>query len=155
MTERDLEGRLRDWYRLDAARTAPASLRLRVTALPDSKLLPLDGSAARRRGALLLAGCSATVTQLKAADPISESECDVTLHSSEASAKTRGPIEELCVIEGDSKGSFIHTLEVAVNKHKHRACECGATDVYIQSHEGGKKLSLASVTMVAFRYTGR
>jgi hypothetical protein len=106
-------------------------------------------------GALLLAGCPATVTQLKTAEPIGEPECDVTLHSSEASAKAWGPIEELCVIDGTSSGSFTHTIETAVNKHKHRACECGATDVYIQSYRSGRKLTTASVTMVGFRYTGK
>ncbi|OQA30070.1 MAG: hypothetical protein BWY57_03064 [Betaproteobacteria bacterium ADurb.Bin341] len=50
--------------------------------------------------------------------------------------------------------SFVHTVATAIEKHKNKACACGATDVYIQSRiETG--WDIAQVTMVAFRYKSK
>jgi hypothetical protein len=86
------------------------------------------------------------------ATPIS-GKCHVTVYQTEAQAKKHGEIEELCIIMGTSSGSFSHTVRTAIDKHKDKACACGATDVYVQSrqHSG---LDVASVTMVAFRFVG-
>ena len=62
-----------------------------------------------------------------------------------------GDIEELCIITGTSSGSFSHTVATAIKKHKDKACECGAENVYIQAQDAGT-LGTASVTLVGFRY---
>ena len=77
--------------------------------------------------------------------------CNVTVYSSLESAKSKGEIEELCMITGTSSGSFSHTVATAVQKHKDRACECGADNVYIQAQDAGT-LGTASVTLIGFRY---
>lgn len=97
-------------------------------------------------------GC-ASVSTLKSADPISPNKCRVTVHSSLDAAKSKGDIEELCIISGTSSGSFSHTVATAIEKHKDRACGCGGTEVYIQAQDAGT-LGTASVTLVAFKYTG-
>lgn len=51
--------------------------------------------------------------------------------SSLESAKANGEIEELCIITGTSSGSFSHTVATAIKKHKNKACEYGADNVYI------------------------
>jgi len=77
--------------------------------------------------------------------------CDVKVFSSLESAKNNGEIEELCIITGTSSGSFSHTVATAIKKHKDKACECGADNVYIQAQDAGT-LGTASVTLIAFRY---
>ena len=101
---------------------------------------------------IALSGCSASVSVLQFADPISGS-CSVQVYTSVDRAEKKGAIEELCIISGTSSGSFRHTVGTAIEKHKHRACECGANKVYIQAQDAGT-LGTASVTLVAFRYTG-
>jgi hypothetical protein len=78
-------------------------------------------------------------------------DCNVKVYSSLESAKARGDIEELCIITGTSSGSFSHTVATAIKKHKDRACECGADNVYIQAQDAGT-LGTASVTLIGFRY---
>ena len=95
-------------------------------------------------------GC-ASVSTLKSAEPIPAGNCSVTVYSSLESAKTKGPIEELCLITGTSSGSFSHTVATAIEKHKDKACACGAKDVYVQAQDAGT-LGTASVTLVGFRY---
>ena len=73
------------------------------------------------------------------------------MYSSLESAKSKEEIEELCMITGTSSGSFSHTVATAVQKHKDRACECGADNVYIQAQDAGT-LGTASVTLIGFRY---
>ncbi len=77
--------------------------------------------------------------------------CNVKVFSSLESAKENGDIEELCMITGTSSGSFSHTVATAVQKHKDKACECGADNVYIQAQDAGT-LGTASVTLIGFRY---
>lgn len=104
--------------------------------------------------AVALEGCfGASVSTLKAADPVDERSCQVTVHSSLEEAKARGAIEELCIITGTSSGSFSHTVATAIEKHKDKACGCGARDVYIQA-QAPADMTVASVTLVAFRYVG-
>lgn len=79
------------------------------------------------------------------------SDCRVKVFSSLESAKADGEIEELCMITGTSAGSFSHTVATAVQKHKDKACECGAGNVYIQAQDAGT-LGTASVTLIGFRY---
>ena len=79
------------------------------------------------------------------------SNCSVRVFSSLESAKANGDIEELCMITGTSSGSFSHTVATAVQKHKDKACECGADNVYIQAQDAGT-LGTASVTLIGFRY---
>ena len=98
-----------------------------------------------------LFGCS-SVEIISQEAPISDDKCQVKVYQTQAQALKGGPIEELCIITGTSSGSFSHTIATAINKHKTKACGCGATNVYIESrqHTG---LDLASVTLIAFRYT--
>ncbi len=102
---------------------------------------------------ILVATSCASVSTLKSADPIPPSQCRVTVHSSLDAAKSKGEIEELCIVSGTSSGSFSHTVATAIEKHKDKACGCGAKDVYIQAQDAGT-LGTASVTLVGFRYTG-
>lgn len=97
-----------------------------------------------------LCGC-ASVQPLgdKTAKPIQN--CNAKVYSSLESAKAGGAIEEMCMISGTSSGSFSHTVATAIQKHKDKACECGAENVYVQAQDAGT-LGTASVTLVAFRY---
>lgn len=85
------------------------------------------------------------------APPISPEACEVNVHQTYQQAIKQGPIEELCVINGTSSGSFSHTVATAIKKHKDKACGCGAKDVYIQS-QTRSGMDVATVTLVAFRY---
>ena len=95
-------------------------------------------------------GCSSVMT-LKAAAPVPAERCQVQVYLTRASAEENGAIEELCVIDGSSSGSFVHTAQTAIEKHKNKACACGATNVYVRSTEP-MGLGPAKVSMVAFRY---
>lgn len=112
-------------------------------------------SSARRTlagaGVALLAACSSVTVIDDSAPAIAASDCRVTVHQTYNQAIQRGPIEELCVIDGTSSGSFSHTVATAIKKHKDKACACGARDVYIQS-QTRSGLDVATVTLVAFRY---
>lgn len=101
-------------------------------------------------GSLALASCAA-VQPLgdRTAEPLEN--CNVRVFSSLESARAGGEIEELCMITGTSSGSFSHTVATAISKHKDKACDCGADNVYIQAQDAGT-LGTASVTLVAFRY---
>jgi hypothetical protein len=97
-----------------------------------------------------LAGCS-SVEVISQGDSIASSSCQVKVYQTQLQALKGGLIEELCIISGTSSGSFDHTISTAIEKHKNKACACGASNVYIESrtHTG---LDVAAVTMVAFRY---
>ena len=99
---------------------------------------------------LFLTGC-ASVEPLGGHTLQPLSKCTVKVFSSLESAKANGDIEELCIITGTSSGSFSHTVATAIKKHKDKACECGADNVYIQAQDAGT-LGTASVTLVGFRY---
>jgi hypothetical protein len=98
-----------------------------------------------------LAGCASSVEVLSSAPAIG-GQCDVTVYQTRALATAQGDIEELCIINGSSSGSFRHTVATAIDKHKDEACACGATNVYVEDRSDSG-LSVATVTLVAFRYT--
>lgn len=77
--------------------------------------------------------------------------CNAKVFSSLEAAKANGAIEELCMITGTSSGSFSHTVATAVQKHKDKACTCGADNVYIQAQDAGT-LGTASVTLIGFKF---
>ena len=99
---------------------------------------------------LFVGGC-ASVTTLGSTQYPEVKNCTVTVYSSKLSALEKGPIEEVCIITGTSSMSFSHTVSSAIEKNKHKACECGATNVYIQDQDAGT-LGTASVTLVGFKY---
>jgi len=99
---------------------------------------------------VLITGC-ASVQPLGSNTARPLSNCSVKVFSSLEVAKANGDIEELCVITGTSSGSFSHTVGTAIQKHKDKACECGADTVYIQAQDAGT-LGTASVTLIGFRY---
>lgn len=77
--------------------------------------------------------------------------CRITVYQTKSQAEKVGPIDELCIITGTSAFSFSHTVQTAIDKHKHEACGCGAQAVYISDRrESG--LEVATVTMVGFRF---
>lgn len=97
-----------------------------------------------------LAGCS-SVVMLDASTASMPSSCQVRVWASKESAAQEGKIKEVCLITGTSSMSFSHTVGTAIEKNKSKACECGATDVYVQAQDAGT-LGTASVTLVAFRF---
>lgn len=99
----------------------------------------------------LLASACASVQPLGNTPAQPLQNCNVKVFSSLEAAKSKGDIDELCIITGTSAGSFSHTVGTAIQKHKDRACECGADNVYIQAQDAGT-LGTASVTLVGFRY---
>jgi hypothetical protein len=101
---------------------------------------------------VLASGCSAVQPLGQAGvPPIPSSQCSVTVYATEAQARRHGEIEEACIIEGTSSGSFVHTPDTAIAKHKNKACGCGVDNVYVQSRQP-MGMGVASVSMVAFRY---
>ncbi len=102
---------------------------------------------------MALSACS-SVTMIDQAQSIPDEKCAVRVFQTQKIAERHGEIEELCIITGTSSMSFVHTVATAIEKHKNKACACGATDVYIQSRiETG--WDIAQVTMVAFRYKSK
>lgn len=99
----------------------------------------------------VLVGCSSVESLDGSPLMASADNCSVTVYATLKQAELNGPIEELCVVTGTSSGSFSHTVATAVEKHKDKACQCGATNAYIQSRAEGD-LGIANVTMVGFRY---
>jgi len=82
---------------------------------------------------------------------VSNGTCNVAVYQTRAQATKKGEIEELCVINGTSAPGFVNTVAAAIEKHKRKACGCGASNVFIESrHESGWDTS--SVTLIAFRY---
>lgn len=98
-------------------------------------------------------GC-ASMQRINYAPSIPPSSCNVKVYSSLAAAEKEGEIEELCIISGTSSGSFSHTVATAIKKHKNKACECGADNVYIQAQDA-VTLGTASVTLIGFRFISR
>lgn len=101
--------------------------------------------------ATLAVGCSSVEVIQGGPTSTFPDDCTVTVYQTEAQAKKRGDIEELCVISGTTNFSFDHTIEGAIARHKGKACACGATSVYVQSRQHAG-LGVASVSLVAFRY---
>lgn len=103
--------------------------------------------------ALAVSGCSSVTMMDGSEGPISDKACDVRVYQTQAQALKQGPIEELCIITGDSSFSFVHNANVAIEKHKSKACGCGANAVYIESRSPPAGFNgPATVSMVAFRY---
>lgn len=102
---------------------------------------------------LFVSGCSSVTMMDGSEGPISDKACDVRVYQTQAQALKQGPIEELCIITGDSSFSFVHNANVAVQKHKSKACACGGNAVYIESRSPPAGFNgPATVSMVAFRY---
>ncbi len=102
---------------------------------------------------LVVSGCSSVTMMDGSEGPISDKVCDVRVYQTRAQALKQGAIEELCIIAGDSGFSFVHNANVAVEKHKSKACACGANAVYIESRSPPAGFNgPATVSMVAFRY---
>lgn len=101
---------------------------------------------------LCLTGCSSVqMIDGSAAGSVSADQCQVTIYATYEQAIRQGPIDELCVVNGTSSGSFRHTVQTAISKHQAKVCECGATNAYIQS-QTQSGLDVATVTLVAFRF---
>jgi len=100
-----------------------------------------------------LYGCSSVIMMDGSQGQVTEGTCDVRVYQTRAQALKGGEIDELCVITGTSMFSFVHTYEVAVSKHKDKACACGANAVYIESRSPPAGFNgPATVSMIAFRY---
>ena len=99
----------------------------------------------------ITSGC-ASVTMLEGNAPKKLSNCEVKVWMSKEKAQEVGKINEICLITGTSSGSFSHTVATAVEKSKTLACDCGATNVYIQAQDAGT-LGTASVSLVGFEFT--
>lgn len=99
---------------------------------------------------LVVAGCS-SVEMIDGPRTSTDGGCTVTVWQTRAQAVKRGEIEELCIINGTSQFSFSHTVGTAIEKHKSKACSCGANNVFIESRQE-TGWHLATVTMVAFRF---
>ncbi len=101
---------------------------------------------------LALSGCS-NLVMLNGHEKVKAKiqKCDVKVWATKESAEKNGSIKEICLISGTSARSFSHTVATAIAKHKNRACECGATNVYVTNEDHGT-LGTASVTLVAFEY---
>lgn len=99
-----------------------------------------------------LSACAASVQYLSdARPPPLGASCPVTVYLTRQQAAAGGELEELCAISGSSSGSFSHTIQTAIDKHKGEACGCGADKVYVESR-ADSGLSVATVTLIAFRY---
>ena len=100
--------------------------------------------------ALSIVSC-ASVTTLGSVKYPEVKNCTVTVFSSKQSAEEKGKIEEVCIITGTSSMSFSHTVSSAIEKNKNKACECGATNVYVKDQDAGT-LGTASVTLIGFKF---
>lgn len=100
---------------------------------------------------IFLTACS-SVQMMDGSDGVNVSgSCAVRVFMTKGAAEKVGPIDELCIINGSSSGSFSHTVATAIEKHKGKACGCGATNVYVESRREST-LDVATVTLVAFRF---
>lgn len=101
---------------------------------------------------LLMTGCSAVTPIPTEPNVIDYGDgCKVTVYQTEADALKRGPIVEMCVIEGTSAWSYNHTPETAIRKHAKKACECGADKIFVQARSAAA-VGVATASMVAFRW---
>ena len=104
---------------------------------------------------LLLTACS-TVTMMDGGEiSVPDGACNVRVFQTQSQALKQGPIEELCIITGDTSFRISHHSSAAIEKHKSKACACGATNVYVQSRHDGDLGAQGQVTMVAFRFTNQ
>lgn len=97
-----------------------------------------------------ISGCS-SVKILNGSQVADGNYCNVTVYLTLKEAEKNGEVEELRIVTGTSSGSFSHTVASAVEKHKSKVCQCGASNAYIQSRAEGD-LGIANVTMIGFRY---
>lgn len=103
---------------------------------------------------LLLSACS-TITSMEGQQidtALVPDSCNVRVYQTYQTAVKQGPIDELCVINGSASMSFDKSVAGTIDRHKIKACACGARDVYIQSRTGGDFFSDTTVSMVAFRF---
>jgi len=72
-------------------------------------------------GAVLVSACSSVTPITNDHMVLDYSErCSVTVYQTEADALKGGEIEELCVIDGTSSGSFNHSSSTAIKKQAQR-----------------------------------
>lgn len=50
--------------------------------------------------------------------------CNVSIYQTRRQAEKLGQIEEVCIVIGTSSGSFSHTVQTAIAKHKSKICQC-------------------------------
>jgi hypothetical protein len=119
-----------------------------------SKIWIISSKALLLATMMLFSGGCANMTILKKAEPL-PSNCDIRVFSSlDALKSEEKPFEELCIITGTSSGSFSHTVATAINKHKQKACKCGANAVYLQAQDAGT-LGTASATLVGIKISNQ
>lgn len=103
----------------------------------------------------LLSSCS-TITTMDGReitdDGPQSGSCQVTVYQTYQAAISLGKIEELCIINGGTAGSWARSIPEVIDRHKTKACACGANAVYVQSRSGNYWTSPLEVTLVAFRY---
>lgn len=101
----------------------------------------------------VMMGCAASSSTMNHTDPIPPGDCKVKVYTSFQEAEKDGEIEELCTIDGMSSGNLSSAIVTTIEKNKHRACECGARNVYLQFQEAGTSRK-TSVNLVGFRFVG-
>lgn len=103
--------------------------------------------------AAVMSGC-ASITSMDGS-PIdawrSSSACTVSVYQTYQAAIAAGPIVELCVINGSASMSFDKSIAGTIDRHKIKACDCGARDAYVQHRTGGDFFTDTTVSMVAFK----
>jgi hypothetical protein len=77
--------------------------------------------------------------------------CTVMVYQTENQARKEGDFEEICIIEGTSSPSFVHTTETAIKQHAKDACDCGANKVFVASRSK-MGVGVAKVSMIAFEW---
>lgn len=102
--------------------------------------------------AFLATACSSVEMIDGAATAPLADTCNVSIYQTRRQAEKLGQIEEVCIVNGTSSGSFSHTVQTAIAKHKSKICQCGTNKAYIESRrESG--LEVATVTLIGFRIT--
>lgn len=106
--------------------------------------------------ALSLAGCAALNNGIsntiigpdgvEIEDNYSGNDCHVDLYMSRAQAEAGGPIQTLCLITGNLSMTFDKSIIGNINRHKMKACSCGARKVYIHHAD------VDGIGLIAFRY---
>ena len=85
----------------------------------------------------LLSACSSVTKIPDQAQVIDYGKnCKVTVYQTEREALAVGEIIPVGNIYGSSAPSLMHTPETAIRKHAKKACELGASNVYVESRQG-------------------
>lgn len=100
---------------------------------------------------ILAASCGTSTSALNDAPPVTPRECNVRIFTSQEDAEKEGVIEELCTINETTSGSLSSAIITMIEKNKHRVCDCGATNVYIEFQETTTS-GRTKVRLVGFRF---